>query len=85
MSVDDIQVVLAMALYFIVVLSVGFFYLKKSNASSENYFLGGRGLGPWLTALSAEASDMSGCRASRISRAHLMPCGPQSVWPSERT
>ena len=33
MSVDDIQVVLAMALYFIVVLSVGFFYLKKSNAS----------------------------------------------------
>ena len=60
MSVDDIQVVLAMALYFIVVLSVGFFYLKKSNASSENYFLGGRGLGPWLTALSAEASDMSG-------------------------
>lgn len=60
MSVDDIQVVLAMALYFVVVLSVGFFYLKKSNASSENYFLGGRGLGPWLTALSAEASDMSG-------------------------
>ncbi len=33
---------------------MGFFYLKKSNASSENYFLGGRGLGPWLTALSAE-------------------------------
>ena len=60
MSVDDIQVVLAMALYFVVVLAVGFFYLKKSNASSENYFLGGRGLGPWLTALSAEASDMSG-------------------------
>lgn len=60
MSAGDIQVVLAMALYFIVVLSVGFFYLKKSNASSENYFLGGRGLGPWLTALSAEASDMSG-------------------------
>ena len=60
MSADDIQVVLAMALYFVVVLAVGFFYLKKSNASSENYFLGGRGLGPWLTALSAEASDMSG-------------------------
>ena len=36
MSVDDIQVVLAMALYFIVVLSVGFFYLKKSNASSDS-------------------------------------------------
>lgn len=62
MSSGDIQVILAMALYFIVVLSVGFFYLRRSNSSSENYFLGGRGLGPWLTALSAEASDMSaGC------------------------
>ena len=60
MSSGDIQVILAMALYFIVVLSVGFFYLRRSNSSSENYFLGGRGLGPWLTALSAAASDMSG-------------------------
>ncbi len=60
MSSNDIQVIAAMALYFIVVLSVGFFYLKRSNKDSESYFLGGRGLGPWLTALSAEASDMSG-------------------------
>lgn len=60
MSSNDIQVIIAMALYFIVVLAVGFFYLRKSNKNSENYFLGGRGLGPWLTALSAEASDMSG-------------------------
>lgn len=60
MAHNDFFVVLAMALYFIVVLSVGFFYLRKSNKDSESYFLGGRGLGPWLTALSAEASDMSG-------------------------
>ena len=33
MSVDDIQVVLAMALYFIVVLTEGFLYKKKSNES----------------------------------------------------
>ena len=39
---------------------IGFVYAKKSNQSTENYFLGGRRLGPWLTALSAEASDMSG-------------------------
>lgn len=49
-----------MLLYFIVVLCVGFVYAKRSNTSSEEYFIGGRGLGPWLTALSAEASDMSG-------------------------
>ena len=57
---NDFWVLLAMLLYFIVVVTIGFVYVKKSNASSENYFLGGRGLGPWLTALSAEASDMSG-------------------------
>ena len=49
-----------MLLYFIVVLTIGFVYAKRSNSSSESYFIGGRTIGPWLTALSAEASDMSG-------------------------
>ena len=30
------------------------------NASAADFFLGGRNVGPWMTALSAEASDMSG-------------------------
>lgn len=74
MVTGDFWVLLAMLLYFIVVVLIGFVYAKKSNASSEAYFLGGRGLGPWLTALSAEASDMSGwllmgpSPASRTSR-----------------
>ncbi|MBR3690793.1 MAG: sodium:proline symporter, partial [Eggerthellaceae bacterium] len=57
---NDFWVAVAMLLYFVVVLLVGFIYTKRSNSSSEEYFLGGRKLGPWLTALSAEASDMSG-------------------------
>jgi sodium/proline symporter len=57
---SDFWVVFAMLLYFCVVVIIGFVYARRSNASSEEYFLGGRGLGPWLTALSAEASDMSG-------------------------
>ncbi len=57
---NDWLVMLAMLLYFVVVVVIGFIYTKRSNSSSEEYFLGGRGLGPWLTALSAEASDMSG-------------------------
>ncbi|MCD8317152.1 MAG: sodium/proline symporter, partial [Eggerthellaceae bacterium] len=57
---SDILTILAMILYFVVVIVIGFVYAKRSNSSSEQYFLGGRGLGPWLTALSAEASDMSG-------------------------
>lgn len=57
---NDFVVVLAMLIYFVVVLTIGFVYAKRSNSSSSEYFIGGRGLGPWLTALSAEASDMSG-------------------------
>lgn len=60
MVTGDFWVLLAMLLYFIVVVIIGFIYAKKSNRSTEEYFLGGRSLGPWLTALSAEASDMSG-------------------------
>lgn len=60
MITHDFWVLLAMLIYFIVVVVIGFVYAKRSNQSTENYFLGGRKLGPWLTALSAEASDMSG-------------------------
>ena len=49
-----------MILYIFMILFVGFYFMRKSNESSENYFLGGRTLGPWVTAMSAEASDMSG-------------------------
>ncbi len=57
---NDFWTLLAMLIYFMVVVFIGFVYAKRSNSSSANYFLGGRGLGPWVTALSAEASDMSG-------------------------
>ena len=38
---------------------IGVYYYRKSNSIGD-YILGGRQLGPWITALSAEASDMSG-------------------------
>lgn len=45
--------------YLIFLMSVGiYFYFKTSNL--EQYLLGGRGVGAWVTALSAQASDMSG-------------------------
>ncbi|MBR3181643.1 MAG: sodium/proline symporter [Eggerthellaceae bacterium] len=56
----DALVILAILIYFIVVLTIGFMYAKRSNSSASQYFLGGRKVGPWFTALSAEASDMSG-------------------------
>ena len=55
-----LQILLAMAGYMLIVIAIGLFFAKKSQANSENYFLGGRSLGPWVAAMSAEASDMSG-------------------------
>ncbi|MHC4495341.1 MAG: sodium/proline symporter PutP, partial [Planctomycetota bacterium] len=45
--------------YFIVLLGIGFCFYRRSE-SIEDYLLGGRGMGSWVTALSAQASDMSG-------------------------
>ncbi len=52
----------AFILYFAAMLGIGlFFFLKSKNQSGEKeYFLGGRSMGPWVTAMSAQASDMSG-------------------------
>ena len=49
-----------MVIYMTVVIILGVTFARKANASSDAYFLGGRSLGPWVTAMSAEASDMSG-------------------------
>lgn len=60
MDGQTIQILIAMVIYMAVVITIGLIYAKRANQSSENYFLGGRSLGPWVTAMSAEASDMSG-------------------------
>ena len=60
MNGNTVQILVAMIIYMAVVIAIGLIYAKKANQNSENYFLGGRSLGPWVTALSAEASDMSG-------------------------
>ncbi len=60
MHPDKIQILIAMIIYMAAVVGIGIFYAKRANKSSEEYFLGGRSFGPWVTAMSAEASDMSG-------------------------
>ncbi len=57
---DTVQILISMAIYMAAVILIGVFYAKRANKNSEEYFLGGRSLGPWVTAMSAEASDMSG-------------------------
>jgi len=55
----EIPVLISFSLYMALMVGIGiYFYFKTDNLS--DYVLGGRGLGPGVTALSAGASDMSG-------------------------
>lgn len=52
--------ILAFVLYFVAMIGIGiFFFFKNKSATEKDYFLGGRAMGPWVTAMSAQASDMS--------------------------
>ena len=52
-------ILIAFAIYLTMMIVIGAIYSKKS-ATTEDYFLGGRNLGGFVAALSAQASDMSG-------------------------
>lgn len=47
-------------IYFAVMLGIGItFFIRSKSKSDKDYFLGGKTMGPWVTAMSAQASDMS--------------------------
>ena len=52
-------ILLAFAIYLLLMVVIGA-VRAKNNSNSEDYFLGGRNLGAFVAALSAQASDMSG-------------------------
>lgn len=53
--------IIVFMLYFVAVFGVSLvFFFNGSNKGGDDYFLGGRSMGPWVTAMSAQASDMSG-------------------------
>ncbi len=55
-----ISEVVVFIVYLVFMLGVGvFFFIKDRNGGEKTYFLGGRKMGAWVTALSAGASDMS--------------------------
>ena len=52
---------LAFVLYFALVIGIGvYFFVRTRGGGEKDYFLGGRSMGPWVAAMSAQASDMSG-------------------------
>lgn len=58
MSSSDICIIIAIVAYLAVVVGIGINFSKK-NKTTDDFYLGGRKLGPFVTAMSAEASDMS--------------------------
>ena len=69
----------SLALYFIVMLAIGFYAYKKSTSDVSGYMLGGRNLSPSVTALSAGASDMSGWMLMGLPGAMYLS-GLSSMW-----
>ena len=58
MTTANICILIAIIAYLALVVYIGVRFSKESN-TVDDYYLGGRKLGPLVTAMSAEASDMS--------------------------
>ena len=58
MATIDFCIMAAMVIYLLMMLAIGFVF-SKNNSDSTDFYLGGRKMGPLVTAMSAEASDMS--------------------------
>ena len=59
MITNTFATIMTFVVYLAMMLMIGLWAWKQTS-DSEDYFLGGRSLGPWPAALSAGASDMSG-------------------------
>ena len=55
----NVFILAVIVVYLLFVIFTGVMIGRKTKQSSEGFFLGGRGMGPLVTAMSAEASDMS--------------------------
>ncbi len=75
---DSWAILASFILYLGFMLGIGIYYYKKTSNLSD-YVLGGRGLGSWVTAISAQASDMSGWLLMGLPGAAYLT-GMESIW-----
>ncbi len=59
MTTHQIIILVVFIVYILAMVGVGLMFCRK-NTNNAEYTLGGRQLNPWVTAMSAQASDMSG-------------------------
>ena len=79
MEKSEIIMLIAIVLYMSFMIGVGIFYSKRNN-SANDFYLGGRKLGPLVTAMSAEASDMSGWLLMGLPGLALICGTAEAVW-----
>ena len=79
MTISQLIILITIICYLAAMVGIGVGYSKK-NAKSDDFYLGGRKLGPFVTVMSAEASDMSGWLLMGLPAIALM-CGlPEASW-----
>ena len=73
------MMLIAIVIYLVGMVAIGFWCSHK-NKSSDDFYLGGRKLGPLVTAMSAEASDMSGWLLMGLPAVALMGGLAEASW-----
>lgn len=79
MTTSNIVILVTIVFYMIMMVAIGLSVSGKTKTSSD-FYLGGRKLGPFVTAMSAEASDMSGWLLMGLPAVALMTGLPEAVW-----
>lgn len=70
---------IAISIYFLIMMGIGYYSYRKSTANVHEFLLGGRQMGPVVTALSAGASDMSGWLLMGLPGA-MFALGLSQIW-----
>ena len=79
MSNGIIGMIVVIVAYLIMMVTIGAIYSKK-NSSVGDFYLGGRRLGPIVTAMSAEASDMSSWLLLGLPGVAMLTGCAEAVW-----
>ena len=79
MGTQYVMMMIAMAVYLIGMIVLGILFSGK-NRSTADFYLGGRKLGPLVTAMSAEASDMSSWLLLGLPGVALATGLPEAFW-----
>ena len=79
MNTTDIIIIGTIIAYLVVMVTVGFIFSKK-NDNVGDFYLGGRKLGPLVTAMSAEASDMSSWLLMGLPGVAYLTGGAEAGW-----